>query len=246
MKTIVRTYFFFLQAFEIKSLPILHLFSLLPSILNPLRWQHITVPFPTTTIHCIRWINFTMEYNNFGTFRLHRRFKVSHRNFLQTMIFIALAPAFWPIGLFTFTVYVPRQIGLLITEFFPDFNKVFTEIRQKPRESTQFKTIYRTITGNSPRTFPVMNNQKLTWIGKELIDIIDNHHVKIEEECIAFQTIKIRFKSRQLVPATLRRTFRQCQRWNRETLYCRINAFSTIRQTDHFKVDCRMSFNHIV
>src|SRR5690606_3963496 len=103
--------------------------SLLPSILNPLRWQHITVPFPTTTIHCIWWINFTMEYNNFGTFRFYRRLKISHRNFLQAMIFIALAPAFWPVCLFTFTVYVPRQISLLITEFFTDFIKVFTEIR---------------------------------------------------------------------------------------------------------------------
>src|SRR5690606_359455 len=118
MKTIVRTYFFFLQAFEIKSLPILHLFSLLPSILNPLRWQYITVPFPTTTIHCIWRINFTVEYNNCSAFRLDWRLEVSHWNFLQAVIFIALAPAFWPIGLFTFTVYIPRQIGLLITEFF--------------------------------------------------------------------------------------------------------------------------------
>src|SRR5690606_22926439 len=181
MKTIVQTYFFFLQAFEIKSLPILHLFSLLPRILNPLRWQHITVPFPTTTIHCIRWINFTMEYNNFGTFRLHRWLKISHRDFLQAMIFIALAPAFWPVCLFTFTVYIPRQISLLITEFFTNFIKIFTEIRQKSRESTQLKTIYRTVTGNTPRTFPVMNNQEITRIGKEFIDIIDNHHVKIEK-----------------------------------------------------------------
>src|SRR5690606_17097848 len=161
-------------------------------------------------------------------------------------ILIALAPAFWPVCLFTFTVYIPRQISLLITEFLTNFIKIFTEIRQKSRESTQLKTIYRTVTGNTPWPFPVMNNQEFTRIGKELINIIDNHHVKIEEECIAFQTIQIRLKSGQLVPATLRRTFRQCQRWNRETLYCRINAFSTIRQTDHFKVDCRMSFNHIV
>src|SRR5690606_14702776 len=186
MKTIVRTYFFFLQAFEIKSLPILHLFRLLPSILNPLRWQYITVPFPTTTIHCIWRINFTVEYNNFSAFRFHRGLKVSHRDFLQAMILIALAPAFWPVCLFTFTVYIPRQISLLITEFLTNFIKIFTEIRQKSRESTQLKTIYRTVTGNTPWPFPVMNNQEFTRIGKELINIIDNHHVKIEEECIAF------------------------------------------------------------
>src|SRR5690606_21253117 len=103
--------------------------SLLPSILNPLRWQHITVPFPTTTIHCIWWINFTMKHNNFGTFRLHWGLEISHRNFLQAMIFITLTPAFWPISLLALFIYIPRQISLLITEFLTDFIKIFTEIR---------------------------------------------------------------------------------------------------------------------
>src|SRR5690606_2957790 len=129
MKTIVRIYFFFSQAFEIKSLPILHLFRLLPRILNPLRWQYITIPFTTPTIHCIWRINLAMKNNDFGTFRFYRRLKISHRNFLQAMIFVALTPALWPVAQFLLPIYIPRQISLQNTDYLTNFIKIFTEIR---------------------------------------------------------------------------------------------------------------------
>ena len=106
------------------------------------------------------------------------------------------------------------------------------------------EAVNRRVARNAPRAFVVVDDEKLAWLGEEIIQRASDDHVHIQKQGSALQAVQIGAEGGELIPAALGYARGQVQRWNGKALYFAAYARAVISQADEAKIALQVAPHH--
>ena len=119
-------------------------------------------------------VAFAVKNHNAGIFRDKRWLPIIRWPSGNAVVLEAGAPRGRPVLQFPLLVQNVGQIRLFIAKLLANLVEMPSKILQDIRVCPQLKAIDRRVARHPPRTFVVMNDEKLPWMGKKLIQRAGN------------------------------------------------------------------------
>jgi hypothetical protein len=128
----------------------------------------------------------------------------------------------------------------------PDLLEVAAEPLQQVGVGAQLKAVDGGVAGYPPGPLPVVDDQELTRLLEEGGDVIDDHHIQVEEQGRAAQAVQIGAEGGEFGPAPLGQAGGQVERGDRQAGHLRPDALAAVGQADEAKGSAQMALHHRV